>query len=125
METEAIIDEPVLLIRINRLYHDFMEPLELYEATRGVWRVGYRRYGAAYALAVYKGRVLEVYRISSWEMAGTDIYETRSGDEVQIEGRYEFTGKPAPPSVREKSVGKSMKRYFRRGSSNPVTYVNC
>ena len=33
---------PVLLIRINKLFRHNMTPLELYEATRGIWRLGKR-----------------------------------------------------------------------------------
>ena len=32
-------DENVMLIRINKLYHNDMTPHELYETTRGYWRV--------------------------------------------------------------------------------------
>lgn len=102
-----------------------MGPLEPYEATRGVWRVGNRRHGAADALSVYKGRVLEAYEIDWWQLAGTDVYVTRPDHEVQIEGRYEFTGTRAPQSIRKTYLGRSVKRCLRRGSSNPVTYVNC
>ena len=122
---DTTINVPVVLIRINRLYHDFMGPLELYEATRGVWRMGPRRNGALFAFAVFKEVVKEVYRIDSWQPAGTDVYETRSDDEVMIEDRVEFSGRVAPQSVRRRYVGKSVKRYFRRGNSNPITYINC
>lgn len=123
--SQITIDVPAVLIRINRLYHDFMAPLELYEATRGVWRMGPRRYGALFAFAVFKGVVKEVYRIDSWQPAGTDVYETRSDAEVMIEDRVEFSGRVAPRSIRHRYVGKSVRRYFRRGNSNPITYINC
>ncbi|HYC90467.1 MAG TPA: hypothetical protein VEO54_14720 [Thermoanaerobaculia bacterium] len=44
------VDVPALLIRINRLYRHNMTPLELYEATRGVWKFGTRCTKAQYAL---------------------------------------------------------------------------
>jgi hypothetical protein len=124
-ELEAIIEEPVVLIRIHRLYHDFMGPLELYEATRGVWKMGQIRFAALFAFAVFKGVVKEVYRIDSWQPAGTDVYETRSDEEVMIEDRVEFIGRVAPQSVRRRYVGKSVRPYLIRGNSNPITYVNC
>lgn len=97
---ESIVDVPVVLIRMNRLHHDFMGALQLYEATRGVWKMGPRRYGALFAFAVFKGVVKEVYRI-------------------------EFSARVAPQSVRQRYLGKSVKRYFQRGNSNPITYINC
>jgi hypothetical protein len=38
----VIVEVPSLLIRINRLYRHSMTPAELYEATRGVWKLGAR-----------------------------------------------------------------------------------
>jgi len=50
------ITHRVLLIRVNRLYRYDMGDQELYEATRGVWRVGTRREQAEYAFAVSQYR---------------------------------------------------------------------
>ena len=65
------IEDPVLLIRINRLYRHGMSDKELYEATRGVWKLGPRRERASYALAVFEDVVRQVYAISKWYPAGT------------------------------------------------------
>lgn len=62
-QDELAIQDPVLLIRINRLYQPDMSADELYDCTRGVWVVGPRRDNAKYALAVYESEVLEVYEI--------------------------------------------------------------
>lgn len=43
MSEEKAIQEKAILIRISQLYHKSMSPQELYEATRGVWKVGPRR----------------------------------------------------------------------------------
>jgi hypothetical protein len=43
-----------------------MTPVELYDATRGVWRVNPSRHKAKYAFAVYEGIVKEVYEIKAW-----------------------------------------------------------
>jgi uncharacterized protein len=47
------VEVPALLIRINRLYRHNMTPQELYEATRGVWKLGARCTKARYAFADY------------------------------------------------------------------------
>lgn len=46
------ITEPAVLIRIPKLFTEGMSTQALYEATRGVWKVGDRRESARYALAV-------------------------------------------------------------------------
>ncbi|MBN1123350.1 MAG: hypothetical protein JXJ17_19930 [Anaerolineae bacterium] len=60
------IDEPTILIIVNRLFRYGMSAEELYEITRGNWVVGPRRNEAKYACTVYRGIVREVYRIHGW-----------------------------------------------------------
>ncbi len=54
----AEITDPVILVRINRLYRPDMSPTELYDTTRRSWRVGERRDGARYALTLYPDECL-------------------------------------------------------------------
>ncbi len=119
------IDEPVMLIRVNQLYRYGISDEELYEITRGVWRIGARREKAQYAFAVYKGLVREVYRIDQWFPAGTTKYRTRTIDDVKVPGRWEFTGVIADGMIRNKYVGKSVESYLTANSQNPIKYVNC
>lgn len=97
---------------------------ELYEATRGVWKLGRRREGGKYAFAVFEGVVREVYAIDGWHPAGTLEYETRDED-LAVEGRREFEGGLAIGTVRARYVGRSVAAYLPKGSQNPVKYVNC
>jgi hypothetical protein len=62
-EEEADITERAILIRINQLYRYGMDADSLYDATRGVWVIGPRRESAEYAFSVFKGIVMEVYKI--------------------------------------------------------------
>lgn len=71
------VEVPALLIRINRLYRHNMPTQELYEVTRGVWKVGTRCAKARYAFAVFEGLVREVYEIESWHAAAR--HRTRRG----------------------------------------------
>lgn len=119
------VDDPALLIRINQLYRPGMSAVALYEATRGVWRVGDRRDGVKYALAVFDGIVREVYEVQEWYPAGTTRYSTRDRDALPLAGRWEFTGRPAPDVTRQKYVGRSVAAYFTKGQQNPLVYVNC
>lgn len=119
------IEEPTLLFRLNRVYRRNMTPLELYEATRGIWRLGNRREGARLAMAVFQGVVREVYEIERWVPALTIPYETRVLTEEQAVGRWEFTGELASAERRERYVNGSVKEYLVQGSQNPCAYVNC
>ena len=99
-----------------------MSDVALYEATRGIWKLGTRREHAHIALAVFEGRVIEVFEIQTWHPAGTTPYKTRRFDDVS--GRWEFVGCVAPAGVRDKYVGQSVADYFSYGAANPIQYVN-
>jgi hypothetical protein len=121
----ALIVHPTVLIRINRRYRHRMSPRELYEATRGVWKVNPERASKAkYALAVFEGVVREVYEIEKWNRAGTTPYKTRSREDVDAPGRWEFVGKKADESVRGRYLDHSVSRYLKKGVQTPVLYVN-
>lgn len=129
--SQITIDDPVLLIRINQAYRPDNSMIELYDYTRGQWRLDPNRASKAkYGLSVYQGNVLEVYSILNWYKAGS-TFSTRSGNEnidrgpnERMEGRYEFIGNLAPIHIREKYKNKSVAHYFRQGQSNPISYVN-
>lgn len=109
-----------LLFTINKLYRSDMTPEELYEATRGIWRVGRRRENAEYAMAVYQGIVREVYRVHKWHPASSK-YRTRSDiSEQKLRGRWEFEGKVADEDIRREYLGFSV----GKGGQNPVRYEN-
>ena len=118
--------DPVLFIRINQLYRPGMSAQALYEATRGIWKVGgARRERVKYALAVFGGVVLEVFAVEHWAPAGASRYVTRDDiSKRDLRNRWEFTGSIAPASVRSRYHGRSVARYFRPGNRNPVTYHN-
>lgn len=115
------IEEPVLLIRIPRLWDPAMDPCDLYEATRGWWRVGPRRERATYAMAVSRGVVREVFRIKSWRQRtrGDRDWEDDTGEKP----RWGFTGHPAEEMAHYRN--KDVSRYFKPGAANPIRYLNC
>ena len=122
----AEIIEPSILIRINLLYRYDMSANELYEATRGIWKVGPRRKKAEYAFAVFRGIIREVYSIDRWVPAGSTLYRTDvHKKDLHVPGRWEFVGRLAENATRGKYLNKSVEHYFTRGSQNPVTYANC
>lgn len=109
-----------ILITINKLYRSDMTTAELYETTRGIWRVGEKnRNKVEYALALYQGVVLEVYRIEKWYPAGTLPYHTRDTSHFKDSGRWEFSGSIAT-DIRDEYVGFSV----GKAGQNPIRYVN-
>jgi len=120
----VVISEPVILIRINQLYRYDMTAEELYEATRGVWKLGQRRQKAQYAMAVYRGVVRKVFKINEWHRAGTTPYKTRAAEEVNVSGRWEFTG-VEDARLGSKYIDKSVEKYFPRNTQSPIMYVGC
>lgn len=120
----AMISHPSLLIRINKLFRRGMTGQELYEATRGIWRVGPRRNRVQYAFAVFHGLVREVYEVHNWYPARTLEYKTRDLSSRDVAGRWEFEGAVAPLEVRDAYVNRSVHHYFKRGNQSPTVYVN-
>jgi uncharacterized protein len=120
----VVVKEDAILIRINRLYRSNMNAPELYDATRGIWKVGLRRYKAKYAMAVYQGIVREVYRIDRWVPAGYSEYTTRKQEELKKRGRWEFEGE-VEKKLSRRYVGKSVRKYFPKHSQSSVQYVGC
>ena len=109
----------VVLITINKLYRSDMTAEELYEATRGVWKVGSKRNQAEYAIAVYQGIAREVYQIRAWHTAGTLPYQFRGPEDIKRPCRWEFEGKVAA-DVRDEYVGN----FVGKGGQNPIRYAN-
>lgn len=104
---------------INKLYRSDMSDLELYEATRGIWKVGKRREHVEVVMAVFQGIVREVYRPHQWYPAGTTDYETRTFEPKDTTGRWEFIGEVAC-DVRGEYIDFSI----GKGTQNPIRYFN-
>lgn len=121
------IVDPVLLIRINRLYRHTMTDAELYDAARSAWKLGRRRESAKYVLAVFEGVVREVFEIQQWHRGGStpDVSGIHGKRGPMGLGRWEFSGRVAVKEVRDRYRGGSVAKYFPKGLQNPVTYVNC
>lgn len=119
------INHSSVLIRVNKKYFRGISAQELYEVTRGVWKMGERRESAYYAFAVFEGVVREVYKIDSWHKAGSTEYLIRQNSDINIEGRWEFVGIKAQEEIRQLYFGKSVSDYFVKGQQSPFSYVNC
>ena len=122
-----IRDQGILLIRINQLFRHGMGPEELYEATRGVWKIGARRDSVRHVLALYQGVVKEVYAVEGWEPANWRAYSYRAEElrarEKQDVGRWQFKGSVAEEPIRSRYLGKDVSKYLLKGAMNPIQYV--
>ena len=117
----AKIKHRAILIIINRLYRSDMTAKELYEATRGIWKIGPKRNKAELAMAVYQGIVREVYKIRRWLPAGTLNYKTRDSRNFKNSGRWEFEGEIAQ-DIRDRYLDFSVRHLLGRKSQNPIRY---
>ncbi len=123
---EANILEPSILIRINKAFRYSMSDIELYDFTRGRWKLNPdNAKQAKYAFSIYKGTIQEVYEIQDWYVAGStfnsreDIFNDKDN-----KNRYEFIGNIANDKIRKKYKYKSVEHYFNQGNSNPIMYLN-
>ncbi len=126
MLTKQDVTEPVLLIRIPKLFKPAMTEEALCEATRGVWKVNpYRAKNAQYALCIANNSVQEVYVIERWNPADPSNYKTRNDlTTAKCAGRWEFIGQVAPVEIRSKYVNKSTPNMFKKGEAFPISYIN-
>lgn len=124
------ISEPSILIRINQAFRYSMTEIELYDYTRGQWKLSPNTaQKAKYAFAVYEGVVQEVYEVLNWYEAGKTLNVRKNFKYIEradeaIEGRYEFIGNLASDEIRKKYKYKSVDHYFKKGNANPIMYLN-
>jgi uncharacterized protein len=119
-------EHKIMAITINRNYqYSHTSPEALYEYTRGIWRVGKnKREKVDFAFAVYHGVVKEVYKIKKWLPAGTLIYKHHDSSGFKNTKRWEFDGEIADETICKKYKGKSIRHYIKKGSQNPIRYIN-
>ena len=119
------IQDNVITIKITKSYHYGISDLELYDVTRGYWKVNIEQaQKAEYAFSICDGIVLEVYRIAHWFPAFTTMNQrtVTSEEKEQYSNRYEFIGTIAEDSIRKKYIGKFVNNLFPKGNQNPIKY---
>ena len=111
--------------RVNRCkrYFNCSEAEALYHATRHCWAVSYNRVvgHSNYVLAVIDSIVQEVYEVKAWtKVTPQGVWGIDDGKALD---RFEFTGKPAQDSIREKFIGKQIPyEYRKKGMASPVLF---
>jgi len=124
---EILSEHTGLAFLLNSTYKSGMSELELFEATRGVWRNIPRDETIKYAFATYGGLIKEVYEIHGWVEAGIQQYFTRSFEHRDLSKRWEFIGRKAPDNIRSLYLGKVISKersfgnpFVRVGASNTI-----
>ena len=113
LEEEDITDN-VILLKIKKFYREGMSARELYDVTRGYWRVAsIKRERVDFAFAVFNGIVREVYKVEKW-LPALSTFTERSDVRVckpkKVKNeKYEFVGRIADEEIRMKYRGKSVK----------------
>lgn len=123
---EGDITEPVILLKPAQLYRPGMSGTQLYDVTRGVWKVNRQRaLRASFAFAVADGGVVEIYEIHDWHPANSTPYPSGRQDQAdpKYAKRFEFTGKVAPSGIQNKYLGQLVGHLFGRGQV--IRYLNC
>jgi hypothetical protein len=122
MNDEIEIIEPAITVKINRSYRNGISSAELYEITRGIWKINdkEKREKAEYVFAIYYGRIIEVYEVEQWYKANSTPYQFRKHDPAVAKSRYEFVGQVASDGIRSKYVGKNIARTYQT-----INYYNC
>jgi len=113
------IAEEVILFRIPVRWNPQMTADELFESTHGWWRLGPRKDGAKFAMAVSAGVIRAIYRIDSWELRT----EGKRGFIKGEKPRLGFNGQIA--SDLDRYLNKSVKHLYKVGEQTPVKYLNC
>jgi hypothetical protein len=89
----AQITDPVVAICINQQFEYCSNSSDLYECTRGLWRLSRKRAEKAqYAFAVHQGGIKEVYEIEEW----VPVYQ---------KAQRLLGGKIEVPGTNHKSIG--------------------
>jgi hypothetical protein len=118
-----VISEPVIAININQTFRPGMSTEDLYDFTRGIWRLSLETAERAkYAFSVYGGVVKEVFEIDQWHPAGTTSYMNQRFIDPILKNRFEFVGHVASAGIRDKYIEKMLPQ---RHGQNPIRYFNC
>ena len=130
---EEDIKHNILVIKINRLFHWNMTQKELYDATRGNWKVSISRVRREidYVFAVYNQLVVAVYKPDEWHYVRDMIdvprpHEFKNGIDKNSAARVYFISK------NHESLDESQQFYLHKSiaelkvnqsAQNPVTYL--
>jgi uncharacterized protein len=111
------IDKGIVMININKTYKRGSGVDGIYQATKESWVIDKNKISTIkYALAEYKGLIVEVFKTSNW-------YQVETLDKNgQPKIRWGFNGDMAQEDIRSKYVNTSVAHVKVRGAANPIRY---
>lgn len=128
MNPEPLIPHhELMIVRLNKHYRPGLTEMQLYDLSRGVWKVGTRREDVEVVLTMSQGIIRGVFIPELWHKAGTTDYSYVPRDDVDSEefkDRWEFTGKVAPSEISNLYLGKDASDFFKRGNANSFGYLS-
>ena len=120
---EANITENVLLLRLSKTFRYNMDPMDLYDYTRGIWSLDKKKIEkVTHAFAVYDGIIQETYNVLHWFEGGTTFTNRIDKEEWKKIKRWEFIGSISE-EMRKKYRYKSVAHYYPPNAQNPVRYT--
>ena len=109
------ITEKIIAFNLRQSYHANMTERELYDCTRGCWRISLENaQQCAYAFSVYENIIKEVYKIEKW-LSAEELQRETVPNEQDESGRYGFEGEIAENEIRDKYLGKSLENICKKG----------
>ena len=122
--SERDIKHNLVIIKINKTYHQGMSARELYEFTRGFWKRKIESVSPAkYALSVVDGVVIEVYRIDRWVHASQADNMFREYIPERHSNRIAFYGEVAADDIRNYYIGRNVNSLYKYGEADPVKLI--
>ena len=124
----------IILIKVNQLYEENMDPDALYSIVRGIWKASKERAEKAeYAFGIFQSRIVAVYKPTEWfvckeakdKLPREDIVLS-SKNENRIFFVDESYEKGLPPDENQKFyLGKTITRLMmNKNSQNPISYLD-
>lgn len=131
--SEEDIKHTILVIKINRLYQRNMDPDELYDSVRGVWRASKDKVKTVdYVFGVYRSLIVAVYKPTKWFVCKEAPDRLPRKDIVitpRTENRVFFVDEGYEKNLpmdenAQFYIGKSIANLkLNQSAQNPITYL--
>ena len=120
----ADFNHKILILRLNQHWRPNIPDGELYDITRGIWKLGMRRERVEVVLAVANGIVRKIYIPESWHPAGTTNYTYKHPDvDEKHSSRWEFIGKEATKKEHLEYLYIDVSWYYKKGEQTSTRYT--
>ena len=131
--TAGQIRNRILVIKINKYYRRDMDPVEIYNGVRGIWRVsGKRVRGVEYVFGVYHSLIVAVYKPTAWytckdamdKLPRKDLVITSRNENRMFFVDEQFDQRISIDEMAAFYLGKSIAGlHVNQSAQNPVTYL--